>query len=69
MPVTTKGKAKVEVATGKVVAHSKSKSKAKAAARIRNMAHAAKEGDPKAKKGMAELHRWEESNPDNKLRI
>ena len=48
MPVTTRGKAIVEKATGKVVAHGKTKKSAKAAARIRNWAHHAKKQGGKA---------------------
>lgn len=48
MPVKAVGKNIVEVATGKVVGHSKSKGMAKKAARVRNAAHFAKKKGKKA---------------------
>jgi len=55
MPVKAVGKKIVEAKSGKTVGSSTSKKKAKDAARIRNMAHAAKQGDKKAQEGMRRL--------------
>jgi hypothetical protein len=75
MPVHPEGKKIVENATGAVVGKSASPDVAAQASRIKNMAHAAKLGDPKAKKGMKKLKRFqkrkrsEPENPNNKIRF
>jgi hypothetical protein len=76
MPVHPVGKKIVENETGEVVGKSKSPDIAVQASRIRNMAHAAKLGDPAAKKGMKNLKKKkkrsqfdEQENINNRIRM